>query len=427
SSSVSRAKLDLESRAMSHSNPNNHLVSLDLATVIKASQTLSSEIVLSKLLEKLMKIVIENAGAQKGFLVLDKNGSWVIEAEGVVDFENVTTLQSIPVELSHSPHQIPLLSVAIINYVARTQKDVVLHNASHAGQFTNDPYIIAVQPKSVLCTPLLHQGKLSGILYLENNLTTDAFTPERVEVLRILSVQAAISIDNSRLYEKLEDYNKTLEIKVENRTQELKQKNKELANTLHKLKATQAQIISQEKLASLGALTAGIAHEIKNPLNFVNNFAELSVELAQELLEEIHAQKEQLNLETLAYIEEILQDLSQNAKKINEHGKRADKIVHGMLMHSRGEIAVRQRTDINALLAESINLAYHGMRAKDSAFHIGIETDYDDTIEQLYIIPQDINRVFLNIINNACYAAYDKKTQLKNDLEQENQGFVPLV
>ncbi len=393
---------------------------LDLTSVLKASQTISGEIVLGKLLEKLMKITIENAGAQKGFLILDKEEKWVIEAEGAVDLEEVSVLRSLRVDSQDTSTQIPLVSASIINYVAHTQENVVLNDATHEGQFTRDPYIVATQPKSILCTPLLNQGKLSGILYLENNLTTGAFTSDRVETLTILSAQAAISIENSRLYEQLEEYSRTLEQKVEARTQELQEKNQELATTLKKLKATQEQIIAQEKLASLGALTAGIAHEIKNPLNFVNNFAELSAELTEELLEEIENQKDRLDPESKEYIEEILSDLEQNVKKINQHGKRADNIVRGMLMHSGGKAGERQPTDINALLAEYVNLAYHGMRAKDTSFNITIETNYDDSLAPLNVVPQNISRVFLNVINNACYAAHEKKKQI-------GEGFLPQL
>jgi signal transduction histidine kinase len=400
---------------------------LDLATVIKASLALASEIVLDKLLSKLMKIVIENAGAQKGFLILDKEDNWVIEAERTVDSDDITILQSIPVDSLDPNSQIPLLSAAIINYVARTHENVVLNDAAHEGQFTSDRYIVATQPKSILCTPLLHQGKLSGILYLENNLTTGAFTSDRVEVLRILSAQAAISIENSRLYQQLEDYSRTLEQKVKARTQQLQEKNQDLASLLQKLKATQAQIIAQEKLASLGALTAGIAHEIKNPLNFVNNFAELSVELTQELHEEIENQQDRLDPETREYIEEILHDLSQNCQKINEHGKRADNIVRGMLMHSRGQTGDRQLTDINAMLAEAVNLACHGMHAKDASFNIAIKTDYEPDLGQVKIVPQNISRAFINLINNACYATHKKKMRFQTEPLNEGEVFLPTL
>ncbi len=170
---------------------------LDLTSVLKASQAISGEIVLDKLVATLMRVVIENAGAQRGYLLLDKEGTWAIEAEGTV-IENeaeVTALQSAPVLT-----QVDNLSHAIVNYVARTKESVVLNDASGEGIFTQDPYIIQNQPKSILCSPLINQGKLNGMLYLENNLTTGAFTWERQEVLNLLSGQAAISIENARLY-----------------------------------------------------------------------------------------------------------------------------------------------------------------------------------------------------------------------------------
>jgi PAS domain S-box-containing protein len=167
--------------------------SLDLATVMKASQAISSEIVLDKLLVSLMKILIENAGAQKGFLILETQGGLLIEASGTVEQEQVAVLQSIPIDSGD-------VSTAIANYVARTQESVVLNDATHDGKFTNDPYIQAHQPKSILCAPLINQGKLVSIVYLENNLTTGAFTPDRLEIVKLLSSQAAISIDLAKLY-----------------------------------------------------------------------------------------------------------------------------------------------------------------------------------------------------------------------------------
>ncbi|HSF76398.1 MAG TPA: GAF domain-containing protein, partial [Microcoleus sp.] len=201
---------------------------LDFAAVMKASQAISGEIVLEQLLNQVMKTVIENAGAQKGFLILDKGGNWAIEAEAAVECEIITIMQSIPVDSVHPATGIPLLSTAIVNYVARSHENVVLNNATDEGLFTGDSYITATQPKSILCTPLLNQGKLGGILYLENNLAIGAFTSERVETLKIIAAQAAISIENASLYEQLEDYNRTLEQKVEDRTAQLAQANAEI-------------------------------------------------------------------------------------------------------------------------------------------------------------------------------------------------------
>lgn len=214
--------------------------------------------------------------------------------------------------------------------------------------------------------------------------------------------------------EKLEEYNKTLEQKVEERTAELLSKNRELDDTLQHLKAAQTQLVQSEKMASLGQLTAGIAHEIKNPLNFVNNFAELSIDLVREVLEELDKLSDTLDPKDMEYLKEILTDLMANCTKINEHGKRADSIIRGMLLHSRGKSGEKQLSDINAILAEYVNLGYHGMRASDSSFNIKIESEYDPAIGMVNIVPQDMSRVFLNIINNACFSTDQKKRELKD-------------
>ncbi|MEG4178064.1 AAA family ATPase, partial [Microcoleus sp. S13_C3] len=167
---------------------------LDITTVMKAYQAISGEILLDKLMSSLMKILMENAGAQRGYLILSTQGKLLIEAEGTINYEKVTVLQSISVENCQE------LSSAIVNYVARTQESVVLDDAVREGQFTNDPYIQKHQPKSILCVPLINQSQIVSIVYLENNLTAGAFTPERVELLKVLSGQAAISIQNSKLY-----------------------------------------------------------------------------------------------------------------------------------------------------------------------------------------------------------------------------------
>ena len=178
----------------------------------------------------------------------------------------------------------------------------------------------------------------------------------------------------------------------------LQRQKKETEDTLSDLRATQVQLIQSAKMASLGELTAGIAHEIQNPLNFVNNFSEVSTELVDEMNEEI----EKGNFEDAM---QIAQDLKQNLEKINHHGKRAGDIVKGMLQHSRSSSGVKEPTNINALADEYLRLAYHGLRAKDKSFNATMITDYDESIGNINIIPQDIGRVILNLINNAFYAA----------------------
>jgi PAS domain S-box-containing protein len=173
---------------------------LDLLSIVKASQTLSGELMLDILLEKMMKLLIENAGAQIGYLILNKSGQWVIEASATIESDDIQILQSIPIETVSNKGVMPRVPLGVVNYVTHTQESIVLNDAIHEGNFTSDPYIIKQQPKSVLCAPLLNQGKLVGILYLENNLTTGAFTLDRLEILNLLSSQAAISIENAKLY-----------------------------------------------------------------------------------------------------------------------------------------------------------------------------------------------------------------------------------
>lgn len=193
----------------------------------------------------------------------------------------------------------------------------------------------------------------------------------------------------------------------------LLQEKKTLESTLDQLKSTQVQLIQSEKMASLGELTAGIAHEIQNPLNFVNNFSEVSEELITEL-------KEELNKGAIDEAKLISDDLIQNLQKIQNHGKRADAIVKGMLQHSRSSTGQKELTDINALCDEYLRLAYHGIRAKDSSFNVALETDFDETVGLVPIQSQEIGRVILNLINNALYAVGDKK-------KVQKEGYQPMV
>jgi signal transduction histidine kinase len=194
---------------------------------------------------------------------------------------------------------------------------------------------------------------------------------------------------------KLKAENLALEEKINQRTSELKQ-------SLQDLKATQTQLIQSEKMASLGELTAGIAHEIQNPLNFVNNFSEVN----DELLKELSIEAEKGNLDE---VKAIAKDIQFNSEKINHHGKRADSIVKGMLQHSRSSSGQKEPTDINALADEYLRLAYHGLRAKDKSFNATMKTDFDENIGKINVVPQEIGRIILNLINNAFYAVDEKK------------------
>jgi two-component system NtrC family sensor kinase len=188
----------------------------------------------------------------------------------------------------------------------------------------------------------------------------------------------------------------------------LQRKNTQIEQTLEKLKATQAQLIQSEKMASLGELTAGIAHEIQNPLNFVNNFSEVNKELLAEMNEEIEKGN-------FGDVKNIAKDVSENEEKINHHGQRADAIVKSMLQHSRTTSSQKEPTNINALVDEYLRLAYHGLRAKDNSFNATMKTDFDETIEKIDIVSQDIGRVLLNLYSNAFYAVAEKKKQLGDE------------
>ena len=201
-----------------------------------------------------------------------------------------------------------------------------------------------------------------------------------------------------------------LEVQVAERTAELTMQKEELEHALAELKSTQAQLIQSEKMASLGELTAGIAHEIQNPLNFVNNFSEVSGELLEEMQTELDAgnKEEAFN---------IAADVKQNLEKIIYHGKRVDAIVKGMLQHSRNSSDKKEPVDISALVDEYLRLSYHGLRAKDKSFNAALNTDFDEHTGKINIVPQDIGRVLLNLFTNSFYSVSAKKKNLGTDYE----------
>ena len=203
-----------------------------------------------------------------------------------------------------------------------------------------------------------------------------------------------------------------LEKIVGERTAELRQQKDQVERTLNELKSTQAQLIQSEKMASLGELTAGIAHEIQNPLNFVNNFSEVNSELIDEM-------KVAIDKGNIDEVKAIASDIKGNQEKINHHGKRADAIVKGMLQHSRNSSGEKEPTDINALADEYLRLAYHGLRAKHKSFNATLYTNFDENIKKINIVPQDIGRAILNLFTNAFYSVSEKKKIIDNNYEPQ--------
>ena len=259
----------------------------------------------------------------------------------------------------------------------------------------NDPsgtidIIVRAGFRALLIVPLLSADEIVGALVVRRKQPGE-FSKGAIELLQTFGAQSVLAIQNARLFES-----------VDART-------RELASSLDELRTAQDRLVQTEKLASLGQLTAGIAHEIKNPLNFVNNFSSVSVELIDELREALATAKLDKKLE--AEIGEIADMLQGNLDKVVQHGKRADSIVKNMLLHSRQGSGEHRPMDINAIVEESLNLAYHGARAEKQGFNITLQKSFDPTAGEVDLFPQEITRVLLNLISNGFYAATKRKAE----------------
>ena len=289
------------------------------------------------------------------------------------------------------PFTVPLSDEnQVVTWCFKRQEEVVLNNNdSGSTEYAASTPLTktAGSPCSVMCLPVWQKEKVIGVITVQS-YNKNAFSEVDLNILRNLANYCAMAIRNADAHWRIE-------------------------GLLDELQAAQDKLIIQSKLAGLGEITAGIAHEIQNPLNFVNNFSELSNELLDEMRQDL------INGE-ISKADEIFVDIKQNLEKICEQGKRADSIVKGMLQHSRGAPGQKEPTDINALTDEFLRLAYHGLRAKDKSFNTAWKTDFDDSIGKINVVSQDIGRVILNLLTNAFYAVNEKR-------KLNIPGYSPLV
>ena len=391
---------------------------LDLATVIKVSQTLSGEVKLENLLSTLIKLMMENAGAQKCALILLQDQQLILEAMTYVVDTAITTDNNQYIQNFERP-VIPIsetqeLPQALINYVWRTQKFQVFDDATVQATWVNDPYLKLQQPKSILCTPIIKQSKLIGIIYLENNLTKGAFTSERLQLLEMITTQSAISLENAFLYD-------TLEHKVEQRTQQLNEKNKTLTHTLEELKRTQTQLIQTERMSSLGQLVAGIAHEINNPVNFIHGNIKYIQKYSNNLLDIIQVYQdnypepvdeiidiiEDVNLDFLvADLPKILNSMQVGVNRIKE-------IVRIWRNFSRLDESAVKNVDIHEGIDSTLMILESTLKAKSYELEVQVVKNYSQ-LPKVKCYPGELNQVFMNIISNAIDALQTMRSQKSN-------------
>jgi predicted ATPase/signal transduction histidine kinase len=361
---------------------------LDLAAVVQASQLLSGEVQMERLLESLMDVVMTSAGAEKVILLLTEEKQWKIVAETIALHK--TIVQSTPLVDYHS------IPKVIINYVIHAAETLVLQDGTKETSFINDPYMQNQQPRSVLCAPIHNQGKMVGILYLENNLVTGAFTSDRMEILNIITTQAAISLQNAALYNGLEQ-------KVEARTLQIQETNDNLIATLSALKQTQTQLIQTEKMSSLGQMVAGFAHEINNPVNFIHGNLKHADDYFQDVLGLVACYQTyypQPVPEVVDYLEEIdldymIGDLPKLFSSMRMGTDRIREIVLSLRNFSRLDESMSKKVDVHEGLESTLLLLNHRLKSG-----ITVVKTYSE-IPELTCYAAPLNQVFMNLFSNA--------------------------
>ena len=358
----------------------------DVLKVISRS-TFDLQTVLQTLVESAAKL----CDAEKATITRQKDGVLFRGESYGFSAEFMEYVRNVPVVPDRgSATARALLEGAVVHIPdVQADPDYTFNEAQRLGDF-----------RTIIGVPMLREGKAIGVIVMTRS-EVRPFTDKQIELATTFADQAAIAIENVRLFES-----------VEART-------RELTKSLEELRTAQNRLVQTEKLASLGQLTAGIAHEIKNPLNFVNNFSAVSVELLEELQGALP--RTGLDDNARAEIGELVNLLRGNLEKILQHGKRADSIVKNMLLHSREGSGERRPVDLNNIIDEALNLAYHGARAEKQGFKIRLERSFDPAAGEVELFPQEITRVFLNLISNGFYAAMKRKAEAKLD------GYEPML
>jgi len=395
---VTESNLVADNIANTTTTTENNSAILDIVTVTKASQAISGELILENLLSKLIQIIMESAGAQKVLLFLLEGSQMVLAAEGNIELKQSTHLPFMPI------HQDLDLPFAMINYVQRTEETLLLNNAAVEGKFTNDRYIINRQPKSIVSLPIIYQGKFIGILYLENRLAQGVFTQERLEIIKVLVSQMAISIENARVYA-------TLEERVESRTEELQEKNQQLSVTLEELQRSQTQLIQTAKMTSLGQLVAGIAHEINNPNNFIYGNISHVEEHTKEvfsLLEKYQqyypqpAQEIQEKIEKID-LKYIIEDIAKILSSMKVGTERIGSIVNALKIFSQLNKAELNKVDIHECIDSMLLILQHRLDKSPGKSEI-VVVKTGDSLPLIECYPSELNQALLNILLNAIEA-----------------------
>ncbi|HLO88097.1 MAG TPA: AAA family ATPase [Nostocaceae cyanobacterium] len=395
---------DLFSNIVADSSSTSVSDMLDLETVTKAAMAISSEIHIHKLVYKLMEVISENVGADKSCLILKQNEEFITVAKCYNNHN--CELES---RLLNENKDIP---ISLINYVANTQENVLINDATIENNFANDPYICQCKPKSILCTPILNQGQLFGIFYLENTLIAGAFTAERLKILKLICCQTAISLENAQLYENLEE-------KVAERTQELNENNQRLQQALHDLKLTQTKLIQSEKMSSLGQMVAGIAHEINNPISFIYTNIDHTAAYIKALLNLIEVYQQEypqptpLVQKTTAQIDFdfLVADLEKILNSMRVGSDRIRRIVLGLRNFSRLNEATIKPVDIHQGIESTLMLLGPRLRDKLGDVEKIVVKNYGQ-LPLVNCYASQLNQVFMNILNNAIDALQEREQQL---------------